>query len=155
MTFYCSTGMTITLPVAHTNSQVGSSISMTQRITLNGLAYDRRARIETGGIGHTYSVWQLTRLFLITITVGTIGTMPEKPKRAKPIEFNTSRPKPDRSNYDYLHQQNREALLAKFPYCVVCENAVSVHAHHRKYPARTIDDYMALCEACHKEQHKH
>lgn len=80
--------------------------------------------------------------------------MPEKPRKAKPLNFSSQRPKEDRSHYGTLHQKLRLQVLAERPVCEVCQKAFATQAHHKKYPALSTADYQALCAECHKAQHK-
>lgn len=68
-----------------------------------------------------------------------------------------TRPKPNptsREHYGTKHQKLRLQRLAQHPICERCQAAFSTQAHHLVYPARSVDDYQALCEGCHKEEHR-
>jgi hypothetical protein len=84
--------------------------------------------------------------------------MPNRPRRAKPIKREDAareRPKTAERGYDTRHVKLREQLLAEHPICQVCNAAFSHHAHHLRYPAESLADYLALCESCHMKQHQH
>lgn len=56
-----------------------------------------------------------------------------------------------RQHYGHRHQQLRAALLAAHPLCQMCQSAWATDAAHKRYPALTTDDYLALCGPCHRE----
>lgn len=66
-------------------------------------------------------------------------------------------PQKNRQHYGKTHQALRKELLAKRP---VCEyqyegcTGFATEADHLRYPARSIEDYKAACQHCHKLRHK-
>jgi hypothetical protein len=58
----------------------------------------------------------------------------------------------DRKARDYgqRHRRLRKQLLAINPLCQNCGQAFAVEAHHLRYPAESLSDYLAVCKACHK-----
>ena len=80
--------------------------------------------------------------------------MPYRPKRIKRKNKNPMResdfPQSRSDTYGANHQKLREQRLNMFPFCEAkgCQR-FSEEAHHLCYPARSIDDYRALCLVCH------
>ncbi|QEL16544.1 hypothetical protein PX52LOC_03504 [Limnoglobus roseus] len=69
----------------------------------------------------------------------------------KPPAFRFKKPHVPRPQYGKDHKAMREQLLDTHPLCQMCEKEWSVEAHHLRYPARSITDYLALCVTCHKQ----
>ena len=57
-------------------------------------------------------------------------------------------------DYGELHRKLRKQLLASNPICCRCANAFAVEAHHKVYPATSVNDYEAICKACHRAVHR-
>ena len=55
-----------------------------------------------------------------------------------------------RPQYGATHKKLAPLVLAANPICVRCRVNFSCHAHHKVYPATCVEDYEALCIACHK-----
>ncbi|VTR94077.1 unnamed protein product [Gemmata massiliana] len=80
--------------------------------------------------------------------------MPERMPKAKPLtERKRERPTAWNRGYGRMHQDLRRELLATFPVCQHCQTEFSQHAHHLRYPALSLSDYLALCESCHGRLH--
>lgn len=79
--------------------------------------------------------------------------MPEKPEKAKPINFNSPKRNDNRAHYNSKHRRLRLQRLAIFPICEICQKEFSSIAHHLVYPANDVNSYQALCSACHKKIH--
>ena len=68
--------------------------------------------------------------------------VPHRPNYNKP-------PEQGRHHYGTIHQKLRAQVLAANPVCVICKAAWATDAHHVRYPARSVNDYLAVCETCH------
>lgn len=80
--------------------------------------------------------------------------MPKKMKTVKkPKSITNNRPTSTQRGYDRGHRSMRQQLLALHPVCQHCNREFSEHAHHLRYPARSLDDYQALCSTCHSRHH--
>lgn len=84
--------------------------------------------------------------------------MPKKMDKAKPLTEQPKKEKPSayQRGYDKTHTKLRKELLATFPICQRCNKDFSTDAHHLKYPANSIEDYLAVCQRCHRAiEHEH
>lgn len=81
--------------------------------------------------------------------------MPWRAKKVTPNQTPKNKPSNEhRANYGRTHVKMREVLLATFPLCQMQGSNCtgwSQEAHHLVYPATRLEDYLALCAACHKE----
>lgn len=76
--------------------------------------------------------------------------MPDKAPRAR----TQASKRLSRSQYDARHRRLRLQLLATFPLCQYqgcCHYATE--AHHKVYPAESLEDYLALCPFHHRLLH--
>ena len=94
--------------------------------------------------------------------------MPKRPPSAAPRRTRTPRridPRPaaHKRGYDHRHRRWREAVLKRFPLCVVCERhgriTPATIAHHvvevRDDPGKRleVENGIGVCHSCHNSIH--
>jgi hypothetical protein len=82
--------------------------------------------------------------------------MPDKPKLAPVLKAADAEPRKLSSTargYDARHRKLRALRLNAHPLCESCGKQWSTVAHHLVYPAKTVDDYRAVCSGCHNAIH--
>lgn len=82
--------------------------------------------------------------------------MPTKAKHARMIKGESGRPArrtAAQRGYGADHRRMVAILKAMFPICQIaadCCTGFSEEGHHLRYPARSVEDYLAVCRACHR-----
>ncbi len=72
------------------------------------------------------------------------------PEPAPRPERKRERKRTTQHHYGATHQHLRRLRLAKYPICERCHEAFAEEAHHLVYPAKSVDDYQAVCKPCHR-----